>query len=286
MRQNTEIIPQLKPWTYEFTWKYQYADFFLQFKKEPKQTIEKISILEWWSSYDIDSQLSKKWLISPWEYRDYVVGVDNLSNLALDYPFLSIRKKDSLEWFLYPDTYFLNPNQSVVPQLVKMQLDAFNKKVWLLHTLGFDNLSKKLKNDWMELTISPYSVLILASIVEREERSISQKPLVAWIFMNRLNQGMRIDADITVCYWLKTILDQCNPSFVVENITQEAEWYNTRVVKWLPPTPISNPSTETIWSVLNYIRSDYLFYLHDSSWIIHYWKTIQDHEKNKNTYIK
>ncbi len=73
--------------------------------------------------------------------------------------------------------------------------------------------------------------MILASIVEKEERSNSQRPAVASVFYNRLQDGMRIDADISLCYGLAQPYSACTPDVIVENLQDNTNLYNTRAVQ-------------------------------------------------------
>ena len=130
-----------------------------------------------------------------------------------------------------------------------------------------------------------YNIITLASIVEKEERSHKNKPLIVGIFMNRIQNNMRIDADITLCYWLKKWYDVCTPSLIVKSINDEDNVYNTRKRMWLTPTPIANPSVITISSVLNYKKTDNLFYLHDDAGKIRVAENLEWHNINKNNHL-
>jgi UPF0755 protein len=76
---------------------------------------------------------------------------------------------------------------------------------------------------------------------------------------------MRLDADITLCYGLKEPYETCTPSVIVKKISDKSNIYNTRQNYGLPPQPIANPSVESIVAVLNFQKTDYLYYLHDAS---------------------
>jgi UPF0755 protein len=130
-----------------------------------------------------------------------------------------------------------------------------------------------------------YEIVILASIIEKEEKNNSNKPTVAWIFLNRLDSKMLLGADITLCYWLKKPYSDCTPNVIVKNLDDTSNVYNTRANAWIPPQPISNSAVTTISAVLNYKNTDYLYYLHDNSWVIHYWKTLSEHNANKQKYL-
>ena len=87
-------------------------------------------------------------------------------------------------------------------------------------------------------------------------------------------------ADITVCYPHELTANECK--LVVSKYINEKSEYNTRTMKWLPKTPIWNPSFETINATLNSKKTNYWFYLHNTSnWKIYYAETNQEHENNK-----
>jgi UPF0755 protein len=154
---------------------------------------------------------------------------------------------------LYPDTYNTDANTSIIDQLVYLQLENFNNKVWKPNADFIANQGGNRYHD-----------VILASIVEKEERNPDNKPTVAGIFLKRLQIGMTLDADITLCYGLKQPYANCTPSVIAQNISDKNNPYNTRAVHGLPPTPISNPTAESISAVLHPQTTDYLYYLHDS----------------------
>jgi UPF0755 protein len=70
----------------------------------------------------------------------------------------------------------------------------------------------------------------LASVVEKEERNTKNKPTVAGIFINRLANGMRLDADITLCYGLHEAYETCIPSMIARKVSDKTNIYNTRQV--------------------------------------------------------
>jgi len=152
---------------------------------------------------------------------------------------------DSLEGFLYPDTYIFGHSMSeetVIRALVK----NFFTRVFPPE-IRMDNPN------------TFYEDLILASIVEREAIFNDEKPLIASVYLNRINKNMRLQADPTVTYHLEQELPS-HTSLVTYNMTREATPFNTYVITGLPPQPICNPSVSTIFAVQNPEVSKYLFF--------------------------
>ena len=243
----------------------------------------RLTILEGRSIYDIDESLAKKWYITAGEYVAFVTDPTIIAKYQQRYPFLDNWKLkidvssnegnwklETLEGFLYPDTYQVDKTKNIIDQLVYTQLENFNSKV-----------RSKVSNP-----TNRYTTMILASILEKEERNIVNKPTVAGIFLKRLNIWMALDADITLCYGLKTSYANCTPTVIAQKIWDKNNVYNTRAVRWLPPTPISNPTRESINAVLKPQTSDYLYYLHDMKGNIHYGRTLEEHNANKAQYLQ
>lgn len=270
-------LSKIQEWTYKFEWKYSKKEFLEIIADGPKHSFEKYVVLEWWSVYDIDASLTKKWFIKEGEYVWFVNDLDIISKYKERYEFLAEKSFDvnSLEWFLYPDTYHVDEWWNVVDQLVYLQLDNFNNKVWNKYK---DKISKFDELTW-------YDVVSLASIVEKEERSTKNRPTVAGIFLNRLNNRMRLDADITLCYGLHEPYETCTPAMIGRKVGDKSNVYNTRQNGWIPPQAISNPSVNSILAVLNNKKTSYFYYLHDMSGGIHYGKTLAEHNANKRKYI-
>ena len=269
-------ITKIDEWTYVFSWEYSQKDFLKVIAEWPKTMYQKYTVLEWWSIYDIDDDLTKKWIISQWEYIDFVMNSTYIWRYKNRYEFLSKAWNiNSMEWFLYPDTYNIDVQWNFIDQLVYLQLDNFNNKVWQVYS---SKVSSFPKLNW-------YEIVILASIIEKEEKNNANKSTVAWIFLNRLDSKMLLGADITLCYGFAKPYSECTPNVIAKSVNDSSNRYNTRAVAWLTPTPIWNPAVTTISAVLNYTNTDYLYYLHDNNWVIHYWKTLSEHNANKQKYL-
>lgn len=261
--------------TYLFTGTYTPGGLVSHILAWPEQKFVRYTVLEGWSIYDIDSDLTQKWFIQAGEYISYVSTVASLID---QYPFLQgIDTLKTLEGFLYPDTYFLDDNGSFVAQLVKAQLDNFQKRIWSLYSGNINSFSQQQWLDW-------YEIVTLASVVQKEERNIDNQPTVAGIFLRRLSIGMRLDADITLCYYYRKPYSDCTPWFIARSIGIEQP-YNTRQVRGLPPTPIANIPVGAIQAVLSFAPSSYLYYLHDAQGRIRYAETLEQHNSNKARYL-
>jgi len=266
---------RLQNWKYDIKEKITLDGLFKNVLSKPTKNDVTITILPGRNIFDIDDYLTEKWVIKGWELEKFSDEIsliaaksDMKSKEFLDnYPFLLGAK--SLEWFLYPDTYNIDPKWDL-EKITWVLLDQFKKKIYANY--------KWSKDDF-------YKTLILASIVEKEERDPTNKPIVAWILKTRLENWIAIWADVTICYSYKKPYSDCDPEFIGQNIHKKSE-YNTRAQRWLTPTPISNVSENTFDSTLNSSSTSYLYYLHDSEWNIHFATSLDEHVLNKQKYLK
>ncbi len=265
---------KLESGSYTFSGTYTKAELIDRILKWSEKDYLRVTLLEGRSIYDIDEALSRKWYITPGMYLNYVTDQANIAALQQDYPFLSSTALSlvpgTLEGFLYPDTYNIDKNKEIVPQLVRKQLDGFATRV--------------RKN--ISAPTDFYKTMILASVLEKEERNTSNKATVAGIFLKRLEIWMPLDADITLCYGLQQSYSACTPTVIAQKIGDKSNPYNTRGTRWLPPTPICNPTRESINAIMHPQVSNYLFYLHDNEGNIHYGSTLEEHNQNKQRYLR
>ena len=189
---------------------------------------------------------------------------------AWSYPFLSERPPGaSLEGFLFPDTYLLD--KSATPRdLVKSQLDRFEQV-----------FSSSLQNQAGRATAArpaetPYNVLILASMVEREVNKDEDRGNACSVYYNRLVSGTFLQVDTTVLYGEGKTSGQ--PDLAVDTP------YNTYLHKGLPPTPISNPGLAAIQACLNPPKTDYRFYFTDPKGVTHFQRTDAEFQQQKKEY--
>jgi uncharacterized YceG family protein len=152
--------------------------------------------------------------------------------------------RTGLEGFLFPATYdFLRGTTS--KQLVKAQLQAFCRS-WRTVDLRY----ARSKN------LTPYDVLTIASMIEKEAAVPSERPLMAAVIYNRLHAGMPLGIDATLRYGLRIPPTESILASQLRNQTP----YNTRVHLGLPPTPIANPGLASIRAAAHPARVDYLYY--------------------------
>lgn len=247
-------------------------DDILEALQKPIFDTINITLLEGWNIFDIDEFLANKWLIQEWEYINYVESWEKITALTKFFPF--IQWVTTLEWYLYPDTYTVDPNNFAINKFVIFQLETFETKVY--------NTLFKNRND---ISLENFqSVINLASIVEKEEKNPNYKKTVAGILKKRLQEWWMIGADITVCYPYRLTAHECK--LVVSKYIRDKNDYNTRTMRWLPKTPIGNPSYHTIEATLNHTVTPYYFYLHAKDGSIYYATTNAQHERNKYLYLR
>ncbi len=269
----------------QIIWSVSKRDFFQWLAEGPVRDYFSVTLLEWWSSYDIDDYLSSRGLITPWSYVRYVRDPKLIASLLSDFPFLDGLGSSPLarlEGLLYPETYYVGSGDDFLHDLVVVQLETFRDRIW---NPLLSQISSRTFAQWWQ-NISPYQFLIFASIVAKEESSHSQQATVAWVLLNRLEQGMRLDADITLCYGLEKGFDHCSPSTIVKHLSDSGNVYNTRQRLSLPPTPIANITASDVSAVLRAKRHSYLYYLHDTKGVLHLSEDLEGHNDNKRRYLQ
>jgi UPF0755 protein len=155
------------------------------------------------------------------------------------------RKRYRLEGFLFPATYDFTVH-TTASQLVAQQLDAFRRN-WAKVNLRY--AGKK--------NLTPYDVLTIASMIERETAAPEERQLVAAVIYNRLHLHMPLGIDATLRYGLNIPPTES----IRESQLTSTNPYNTGKVPGLPPTPIANPGLASIQAAAHPAHVDYLYYV-------------------------
>ena len=165
-------------------------------------------------------------------------------------------RKDAkgIEGFLFPATYEFTP-KTTGKQLVDDQIEHFESN-W-----GKVDLAAARKKN-----LTPYDVLIIASMVEKETIAPDERPLVAAVIYNRLKAGMPLGIDATIRYGLDV------PGTEALRVSQleSDNPYNTRNRTGLPPTPIANPGLASMQAAAHPAKVDYLFFVRKPDKVHHF----------------
>ena len=128
----------------------------------------------------------------------------------------------------------------------------------------------------------PRRTLILASLVEKEVREPSERPLVAGVFENRLSRGMPLQTDPTVIY--AALLDGRYRGTIYASDLASPSPYNTYRHTGLPPGPISNPGLASIAAAMHPPHTDYLYFVSDASGHSRFATDLKTHGSNVQAY--
>jgi UPF0755 protein len=126
---------------------------------------------------------------------------------------------------------------------------------------------------------TPEEALIMASIIEKETGVAEERGQVASVFVNRMQQGMRLQTDPTVIYGITGGEGALGRGLRQSELRRETP-YNTYVIEGLPPTPIANPGIEAIKAALNPDTTDYLFFVADGTGGHAFAETLDEHNEN------
>lgn len=170
----------------------------------------------------------------------------------------------SLEGYLYPDTYIYTNKDVSVKEIFKKMLDEMNDKL--------TPYKEQINNN--ELSI--HELLTLASIVELEGASSSDRNGVAGVFYNRLESDMTLGSDVTTYYGLK--LDMSDRDLTKAELN-DCNNYNTRCSTFtgLPVSPICIPSIESIKAVIDPTNHEYYYFVADKNKKTYFTKTYNEH---------
>jgi len=198
------------------------------------------------------------------------------------WPFLDARPQGaSLEGFLFPATYQLPAVNPTADELIARQLDAFSARIMPIY--------QKAVGEGMNPP-ELYKALIMASLVEREAVVANERPTIAGVLHNRLDNGMLLEIDATVQYamgyqpesgqWWKT------PVFLEEYQGVHSP-YNTYLHRGLPPGPIASPGEDSFRAVLYPERHDFFYYVAtgDGRGGHVFAKTFSEHLQNVQRYM-
>lgn len=211
---------------------------------------------------DISGQLNTtpEEILAKWKDEAYLKElIDKYWFLSDD--ILNENVMNPLEGYLYADTYYITAGSNTIEGFTEMCLDRMDTEL----------TARKDKIDASGFSVHEF--LTLTSIVTKEATAGDQAA-VAGVFMNRLDQGISLGSDVTVGYIFdidrvelkQSQLDSDNP-------------YNTRKFAGLPPGPISTVIGDAMDAVLNYQKSDDLFFFADENGKVHYFKTQSDFEQ-------
>lgn len=182
---------------------------------------------------------------------------------------ISDKSLDSLEGFLFPDTYFFLPGTKNSEIISEMRRN-FNLKI-----------SSEIKEEIEKRGLSLYDVITMASLIEEEARQSETRRLVSGILWNRLNVGMALQVDAVFPY----IIGKNTFEITLDDLKVDSP-YNTYLYAGLPKGPISNPGLDSILSAVYPKDSDYWYYLSDKEGDMHYAKTFDEHKVNKEKYLR
>ncbi len=217
----------------------------------------RITIAEGLNAAEIGTLLAKNNWSSKTEFLSLIEDKEFIESLG----FASL---NSLEGYLYPDTYYLTREPSPeTAEIIKKMVNRF-QQVWQQVATETDDQHK---------------VVILASIVEKETADPSERPRIASVFRNRLKKGMKLQSDPTVIYGIK----EFDGNITKKDLKTKTP-YNTYVIKGLPAGPISNPGKDALAAVLDPADEKYLYFVSRNDGTHHFSTTLKEHNRAVRKY--
>jgi len=166
------------------------------------------------------------------------------------------------EGVFFPDTYFFEKHAADVALLKR----------------AYDKMQLVLQQEWGNKADTlpfktPYDALILASIVEKETGVVAERPLIAGVFIRRLQSGMLLQTDPTVIYGM----GENYRGNIGHKDLKTATPYNTYVIRGLPPTPIAMPGRDAIYAALHPDNSNTLYFVARGDGTHEFSATLKEH---------
>ena len=196
-------------------------------------------------------------LIEGWTANDLRVKIMNAKGLLGKTPMLK-------EGIYKPDTYNYKWGYSRKKLLIRMKLaqDLILSEVWQNRPKG-DILNNK------------YDLLVLTSIIQREAKNFKESQLIASVFINRLNNNMKLQSDVTLAYGLNI-----SGKKLTKKMLRVSHPFNTYFIYGLPPTPISYPGKDVMDALKSFKKTNYLYFVSNGKGEHRFSSTYSLHMKN------
>ena len=176
-------------------------------------------------------------------------------------------ESSSLEGYLFPDTY-LFAREATAADIVTAMLKRFQEVF---------NATWRQRAEQIGMTV--HEVVTLASIIEKETGTASERPLISSVFHNRLKKGMRLETDPTVIYGISNF----NGNLTRADLATPTP-YNTYLVAGLPPGPIASPGEASLEAALYPADTQYLFFVSKNDQTHEFSTNLVDHNHAVNRY--
>lgn len=225
-----------------------------------------VTVIEGWRGEQVAEQLEALGAFSGADFLEIIgSGPDQFPHDFLP----DMATANSLEGYLFPDTYFVGA-QTTPREFVRAMLDRFGQ------VYGVQE-----RQAAAAAGLSDHEVVILASIVEREAQLEDERAVIASVYLNRLEQGMPLQADPTVQF---AVSDGAELGWWKDPLTlsdlQSDSPYNTYRNAGLPPGPIANPGAASIRAVLEPAETEYLFFVARGDGSHAFSETYEEHQQN------
>lgn len=226
----------------------------------PEENFIRVTFPEGFTSSQMGERLRSNGL--PGE--DFLKIVNEPGDLKKRYGYLSDPSVTILEGYLFPDTYFFKKDITA-QNIVGRMLDRFDEK-----------LDQKIREDVFAQGKKISEIIKMASLVEEEVKKPADRKTVSGIFWNRINLDMPIQSDATLTY----ILGDKKDSHSLDEIRIDSP-YNSYTRKGLPPTPIDNPGSDSIFAAVYPEETDYLYFVSTANCGPFFAKTLEQHGVNR-----
>ncbi len=197
--------------------------------------------------------------VTSWQVVEALKSADFLGGEVAEVP---------AEGMLAPDSYEVSPGDDRNAILAEMQ-DKQQLRI---------NAAWEARQGDLPLE-NPEEMLILASIIEKETGVPEERGQVASVFVNRLNQGMRLQTDPTVIYGVTKGRGTLGRGLRRSELNRPTPW-NTYQIDGLPPTPIANPGLASLEAAVSPDSTDYVFFVADGTGGHAFAETLQEHNRN------
>ncbi len=222
-----------------------------------------LTMVEGWRLRDADAWMAERQLITQGAYIQAAHDKE-----AYKIPF-SV-PGDSLAGYLLPDTYLVPKGSVDVKRLIQRQIDAFHER-----------FETPFRDEIAQAGRTLQEIVVMASMLEREEPNPASRPEVAGVLYKRLDAKVPLGVDATSRFNLK---DWNNRRALLRALRDPDDPYNTRLKPGLPPGPIGAPSLNALTAAVRPVGSPYWYYLHDRTKKIHFARTAEEHEANRRRY--